>query len=138
MTDFNTFVQQWYALATQIADLKAQLKPLERQEMELRKALAESVNKAVPLQEGVNNYPLPGGRVLKITYSLDRKVLPEHIEEARTEYNRLNSVPCAFDDLLRMNYEVNIKQFRKLDGPAALTFSRVLETKPRSPTIVLD
>ena len=134
---FEEYVSQWDDLVGQIAALKKQLKPLTDGEMAMRKAIAKSVMEALgdDWKEGVNTFKLPDGRVLKIGYKLTREVAAAELPAAREEYALLNDAPVAFDDLLRVKYELELKEFRKLEGQAAKVFSRVVTTKEAAPEV---
>ena len=134
---FEEYVSQWDDLVGQIAALKKQLKPLTDSEMAMRKAIVKSVSEALgdEWKEGMNTFKLSDGRVLKIGYKLTREGAAAELPAAREEYALLNDAPVAFDDLLRVKYELELKEFRKLEGQAAKVFSRVITTKEAAPEV---
>lgn len=134
---FEEYVSQWDGLVGQIAALKKQLKPLTDSEMAMRKAIVKSVADALgsDWKEGTNTFKLADGRVLKIGYKLTREVAAAELPAAREEYALLNDAPVAFDDLLRVKYELDLREFRKLEGQAAKVFSRVITTKEAAPEV---
>jgi len=134
---FEEYVSQWDDLVGQIAALKKQLKPLTDGEMAMRKAIVKSVAEALgsDWKEGTNTFKLADGRVLKIGYKLTREVAAAELPAAREEYALLNDAPVAFDDLLRVKYELDLREFRKLEGQAAKVFSRVVTTKEAAPEV---
>lgn len=134
---FEEYVSQWDDLAGQIAALKKQLKPLTDSEMAMRKAIVKSVAEALgsDWKEGTNTFKLADGRVLKIGYKLTREIAAAELPAAREEYSLLNDAPVAFDDLLRVKYELELREFRKLEGQAAKVFSRVITTKEAAPEV---
>ena len=134
---FEEYVSQWDGLVGQIAALKKQLKPLTDSEMMMRKAIVKAVAEALgsDWKEGANTFKLADGRVLKIGYKLTREVAAAELPAAREEYALLNDAPVAFDDLLRVKYELELKEFRKLEGQAAKVFSRVITTKEAAPEV---
>jgi hypothetical protein len=139
-TSFTDYVDEWDKLAGKIAELKKQLKPLESKELEMRKAIRDSVRQAmgVDFKEGMNNYLLPDLRTLKVNHKVTRSVDEASIPAAREEYRKLNDVPCTFDDLLRVKYEIEKKQVDKLEGDAAKIFANVYTTKDASPEVKLS
>lgn len=134
---FEEYVSQWDDLVGQIAALKKQLKPLTDGEMAMRKAIVKSVAEALgsDWKEGTNTFKLADGRVLKIGYKLTREVAAAELPAAREEYALLNDAPVAFDDLLRVKYELDLREFRKLEGQAAKVFSRAITTKEAAPEV---
>jgi hypothetical protein len=89
-------------------------------------------------KEGMNNWPLTDGRVLKINCKIDRKIADSELETAKKEYGMLNDVPCTFDELLRIKYELDKKNFNKLTGPAYKAFSRAVITSEQAPEVSLS
>lgn len=135
MVEFIQYVEEWNQLCADIAKLEAKLKPLKAKEMAMRKAIVDSVGNAQPLMEGMNSYQLDATRKLAIGYKLDRKIEEPAIALAREEYNKLNNRPVAFDQLLRVKYELNKRDYDKLSEPGKLAVSRMITTKPAAPTV---
>lgn len=138
--DFITYVEAWDALCGKIAEKKKELKEMTDSEMTMRKAIEASIETALgdAFKEGVNNYPLGDGRTLKVTRKIDRKIDPASLDLARDEYRKLNEAPVAFDDLLRIKYELEKKNFDKLSGASYLAFSRAITEKNAAPTVELS
>lgn len=134
---FEEYVNQWDDLVRQIEELKKQLKPLTEAELSMRKAIRDSIKSTMgeDWKEGINKFPLPDGRTLKINNKLERKIAESELMAAREEYALLNDAPVTFDELLRIKYELELKAFRKLEGQAAKVFSRVVTTKEAAPEV---
>lgn len=137
---FEEYVQSWEDMTTQIAVLKKQLKPLTDKEMEMRRAIAESLKSALgdKLKEGVNNWTLPDGRTLKFEYKVKRDIAVAEIGNAREAYMTVNDRPVEFDDLLRIKYELEKKAWNKLDGEAVKAVSRMVTAKEEAPALSLE
>lgn len=136
---FEEYVLDWDGLVARIEAAKKDLKVLTDSEMTIRKAIAESVNKAVGgLKEGVNTIPLGNGRKLKVTHTVKREIDQTMIPAVRETYNLLNDRPVVFDDLLRLKYELDKKSYDKLSDEALKVVSRMVTAKPVAPVVVLD
>lgn len=137
---FEEYVDEWDATCAQIAAITKQLKPLKDKEMVMRRALEQSVREhlGADWREGVNKLTLADGRVLKVTHSVKRTVEAGELPAARELYARLNDAPVSFDDLLRVKYELDKRNFDKLEGEAAKVFSRVLVAKDEAPKVELS
>lgn len=136
---FEQYVDEWDNLCNEIAKIKPKLKILADKEMAMRKAIEASLVLALgdQLKEGGNNFPLANGRTLKYTHGIDRKVLEPEIKNARDEFAKLNDVPCTFDQLLRVKYELDKRNYDKLSDAAKKVVSRALETKFKAPILEL-
>lgn len=136
---FIEYVNKWDAIVAQIEELNKQLKPLKAKEMEMRKAIADSIGKAQPLKEGVNKFPLTDGRVLKLTQKIDRKIEEPAIEVTRELFEHQNDTNgVTFDDLLRVKYEISKRDLDKLPEPAAKVVSRMITSKEAAPELMFD
>lgn len=138
---FEAAVNDWHDLSQIVGFVKDTLKPLETQEREKRVAISSSLFTYFgdSLKEGVNNYPLSNGRKLKYSYGVDRKVAEAELEVAKKSY--LDSAQPSdpkFDELLRIKYELEMKSFRKLSPEGRLAVSRMVTSKPKSPTLEVD
>ena len=143
MTEFEGYVAQWDTLCGDIKDAKRALKKLTDREMAMRKHITEQCLRALgdeAKHEGVNKYEMPDGRVIKITTGITRKVDALHIEAARQAYAQANDRPAgvAFDDLLRVKYELAVAPLRKLEGQALSAATRMFTSTPTSPKVELD
>lgn len=139
--EFESAVNDWYALRKQIADLKAKLKPLESAERKQRDAIAESLRTyfADRLKEGVNNYELSNGRKLKLTHKVDRKLEVSMLALAREEYGRANDTDgLAFEDVIEMRPSLNLSNYRKVGSVAATALSHMITSKLAAPTLEVD
>lgn len=136
---FEQYVDRWDALKGRIAKLKAELAPLNAEEMTMRRAIAASVEQAMGdgWKEGTNTFPLADGRKLKINNKIDRKIEMGEVEATRELYRQLNSTTVNFADLLRTKYELEIKPFRQLDDAAAKVVSRMVVSKAAAPEVSL-
>jgi len=145
MTDqpmtFEEYVNQWDALVAQIEALKKQLKPLTDAEMPMRKAIFEAVQNSLVAsgtwKEGVNNFPMPDGRKLKVTNALKRDIEESQITSARAMYDMQNDKPVLFDDLLRVKYELAKAEWNKLPDAAKHAISGMISTKQDTVTVAL-
>ena len=134
---FEEYVQQWEEAAAAIEANKKHIAELVKNEMLMRKAIEAAVQTALgdKWREGVNSFPLSDGRTLKVTHSIKRNVLEDHISPTREAYNLLNDRPVNFDEILRVKYEINKKTFDELEGDAKQLISRMVEAKPAAPTV---
>lgn len=139
METFEQYVDEWDKLCGQIADIKRQLKPLTDLEMQMRKAIAQRVQEAAGEQwrEGVNNFPLPDGRTLKVTNSIKRAIEEGELAAAAEAYRQLNDVPCEFGELIRIKYEIDKKNWSKLGPQARHAVSRAVVASPQAPEVKL-
>ena len=137
MTTFLEYVAAWDAARAQIEQIEKTLKPLKAKELEMRKALAESIQTALgdKLKEGMNTYDLGDGRSLALGYMLDRKIEESEVASAREAYAQLNDRPVEFDALLRIKYELNKRDFDKLSAAGKAAISDMVVTKPAAPTL---
>lgn len=137
---FEDYVKTWDDLVGRIAQAKKDLKLLTDGEMEMRKAIAEAVGKTMPdgLKEGVNAFAMPDGRKLKVTRKIKREIDQAAIGPTREAYAQLNDNPVVFDTLLRVKYELEKREWDKLEGAALLTVTRMITSKDESPVVVLD
>lgn len=137
---FEDYVKTWDNLVGRITQAKKDLKLLTDSEMVMRKGIAGSVGAAMTggLKEGVNTFPMPDGRKLKVTRKVKREIDEALIGPTREAYALLNDNPVVFDTLLRVKYELAKAEWDKLEGEAALVVSRMITSKDESPTVVLD
>lgn len=121
----------WLAAQTEVASFK----PAIAKEMELRKAVMAEF---FPLpKEGVNDFQLAEGWVLKGTYKLDRKV---DLDAIPAVYAKLREMGVNPDPLLE--YKASLvtsayKAMATINPEAAHVFDQALIIKPASPTIEL-
>jgi len=149
---FEEYVQDWDGTKVKIAnlvdqkkrltaDIDAEIVKLAATEMTMRKAIANNVVTSLGdnLKEGVNNWNMSNGRSLKLTHKIDRKIDEAQIAMAREEYAKVNdSDGVTFDQLLRIKYELEVREFRKIEDKvgAALAVSRMLVSS--TPAHVLE
>ena len=118
--DFEQVVNDHAELQAIIADVEAALKPVKTAERKYRDSIAASMDAYLgeELKEGVNNYELSNGRTLKYTRTLERKVDDSALDTARKVYAEADDVPAgvAFDDLLRVKYELDKRMYNKLES----------------------
>ena len=121
----------WLAAKAEVASFK----PIIDKEMELRKAVMAEF---FPLpKEGVNDFQLAEGWVLKGTYKLDRKVDMSAIPAV---YAKLREMGVNPDPLLE--YKASLvtsayKAMATINPEAAHVFDQALTIKPASPTVEL-
>lgn len=133
--DFEKSVNNFADIAELQELLKKLAKTVNESEREMRDGICESLRVfyGENLVEGMNTYKLSNGRKLKFTHKLDRKIDESRIQLARADY-----VGDDFDDLLRVKYELEKKAYDKLDAEQKLAVSKMIETKPAAPTLVVD
>lgn len=121
----------WLAAQAEVASFK----PAIAKEMELRKAVMAEF---FPLpKEGVNDFPLAEGWVLKATYKLDRKVDMGAIPAV---YAKLREMGVNPDPLLEYKPSLVTSAYKAMatiNPEAAHVFDQALIIKPASPTIEL-
>lgn len=121
----------WLAAKAEVESFK----PAIAKEMELRKAV---MGEFFPLpKEGVNDFPLAEGWVLKGTYKLDRKVDMGAIPAV---YAKLREMGVNPDPLLEYNPSLVTSAYKAMatiNPEAAHVFDQALTIKPASPTIEL-
>lgn len=121
----------WLAAQTEVASFK----PAIAKEMELRKAVMAEF---FPLpKEGVNDFPLAEGWVLKGTYKLERKVDMDAIPAV---YAKLREMGVNPDPLLEYKASLVTSAYKSLatiNPEAAHVFDQALTIKPASPTVEL-
>lgn len=83
-------------------------------------------------KEGVNDFPLDDGYVLKGTYKLDRKI-DEGALNVLTPFLRENGV--GVDELVRWKPDLKTKEYRNLTEEERKLFDQVLIVKPSSPSM---
>lgn len=121
----------WLSAQSKVASFK----PDVEKEMELRKAVMAEF---FPLpKEGVNDFQLAEGWVLKGTYKLDRKVDMSAIPAV---YAKLREMGVNPDPLLE--YKASLvtsayKAMATINPEAAHVFDQALTIKPASPTVEL-
>jgi len=151
---FEDYVMLWDRQRQLIANLvddkkrmttaiDAEIAKIAEVELTMRKTITDSlkVSLGAKLTEGVNNVPLENGRSLKMTNKIDRKVDEASISMSREEYAKTNDNDgVTFDQLLRVKYELNITEFRKIEKKpgAFMAASRMLvTTSPPQPPLEL-
>jgi len=123
---FEEFVKRWEVIASAV-------KTLQLVERTHRDAIIKA---AFPTPRiGVNTHNLPDGTQLKATIKTTRSVIESMIAPTRAEYELLNEPGVPFDNLLRVKYELEVAQWRKIDGHALRVVSRMLETKQGAPSL---
>jgi hypothetical protein len=136
---FEEYVAAWSTLRGQIQDNKQAMAATVAKELEMRKAITEALDKAIPgLKEGVNKYPVAGVGVLSYTRKLKREVDETQIAVARAAFVALNTEqPIMFDEMLRTKYELDKKNWDKLDEDAKRAVSTMITTTPSTPELEL-
>ena len=148
---FEQYVDRWDSLRAKAAaltaqkaaltkDIDAELKTLAETEMAMRKAIAESVRTALgdSLKEGVNRFDMADGRRLKFTYAVTRAIDESQIAVAKDAYAKVNDAPVTFDQLLRVKYELEKKEWNKLGAGGKLAVSAMVTAKPAAPTLEIE
>lgn len=132
MQTFEEYVSEWDRLVGQIEALKAQIKPLAATEMEMRKAIRDSVATAMGAnyREGVNKFPMQDGRTLKVTNGIKREIDEASIAAALEAFGKLNDHTVAFDSLLRVKYELAKIEWNKLTDAEKAAVSVMIVAKP--------
>lgn len=127
---FDQYVDRWAAI-------KRQAKRLAEAEMGMRLAIRESVKQHVgsAWKEGANNLPMSDGRKLTVTHKVNRSLDQSLLPVVRERYNLLNDRPVAFDDLVKVSYDLVVGPYRKLDGEAAQVFSDLVTSKDGAPEV---
>jgi hypothetical protein len=123
------YVDQWLAV-------KAVAKLLADYEMSQRKTLFYHTFPAP--KEGANTFDLADGRKIKATHKINRTILEDQIGAARQAYSELNDRPVDFEDLLKVKYDLVVAPFRKLEGPALLAVSRMVNAKDGAPDLKVE
>jgi hypothetical protein len=143
--DFEKAVNEYADVKAMQAELAAQKKIIDAIEREQRDAIAESLRKffGPNLTEGVNTYTLSNRRKLKLKHEVKREIAVSDVQAARDAYVKaaeVEAVPVAFDDLLRVKYELDKRKWKKLlAGSAAFkAFARCMVTKMSAPGIEVD
>lgn len=116
---------KWWQLSKQLAELRAE-------EMALRKEIFEECFPSP--REGVNDYPLEAGYVLKGTYKLDRK-LDEAALDSLAKELREEGVPV--DSLVVYKPSLVTKEYRELTEEQRILFEQVITIKPASPSMAI-
>ena len=121
-------LENWFKMQEQLTQLKAA-------ESLLRKRIFQHY--FTNPTEGVNNYPLADGFVLKGGHVINRKVLEpdlEALKEAiKAEGSNLPKLPIA--KLVKWKPELVKSEYNKLSDDEKKVFDRALEIKPGSPTL---
>ncbi len=101
-------------------------------EMDLRRQIMASV--WVKAKEGVNEFNLPGGFILKGTRKIERKVIPETLSFIEIELQKqcIDTV-----QLFRRVPELNLKPYRALTEELRKLADQTLEIKDGAPTLEL-
>jgi len=141
--DFEKATNEWESLQALQQHVKQAIKPLAFIELEKRNAIAASLahHFGDGLKEGVNNYMLSNGRKLKYKHSISRIIDQAAIGQAREGYVAAADTPdVAFDDLLRVKYELAVAPYKKVQGSpeAATAVSRMIISKPAAPALEVD
>lgn len=116
-------IDEWYKIAERIAKDKIR-------EMELRKKIFGYFFTAPA--EGVNDYPMTEGWVLKGTYKIDRKVKEELLAAHAEE---LKAAKLPMKDLIQMKPNLSVSAYKKLSDDQRNVFDKVLEIKPGAPSL---
>lgn len=137
--DFERFVNEWYDLQQLHEKIKDLIKPLAAAERKGRDGISESLVAFFGdgLKEGVNNYEMSNDRKLKYNHSIGREVDTAQIAVAREAYAKAGGT-VAFDDLLRVKYELDKRSYNKLGAKELKAVSRMLVTKPKAATLEVD
>lgn len=137
---FEEYVTAYDAVCAEVAAIEAKLKPLKAKELEMRKAIAASLDTALgeARVEGVNRFPMQDGRTLKYSYKVDRKIEESEIANAREKYSKQNDTPVTFDQLLRVKYELSKRDWDKLPDAAKKAVSRMIVAKPATPSLEIE
>jgi hypothetical protein len=116
-------IDEWYKVSERLAKDKLR-------EMELRKKIFGYFFQAPT--EGVNDFPMSEGWVMKGTYKIDRKVK----EDLLTQYGEeLKAAKLPMKDLIRMKPELSVSAYKKLNDEQRNVFDKVLEIKPGAPSL---
>lgn len=129
MTEIPAITQEdlarWYEMKQQLATLRAT-------EMMLRKRIF--AHYFPEPDEGVNNFTLPDGYVLKGTQGIDRQIdeptFLAMVNVLHDEYEIPNP-----EILIRRKPELVIKEYRKLTDKQMHGFDQCLIIKPESPSL---
>lgn len=114
---------EWFNATVQLAKVKAR-------EMELRKKIFGAY---FPLpREGVNDYPMDGGFVLKGTHKITRDVDEAMLAAKQNELIE-KKIPVA--SLIRWKPELVTKEYRKLTDDDRKIFEQILDIKVGSPSM---
>lgn len=114
---------EWY-------NLTKELERIKERELQLRNKIAAAYF-AIP-NEGVNNYPLSDGWVLKMNYKINRTVdkasLEQFVQKLREEH-----IPV--DDLIKLKPELAVTEYKKLTEDQRKLFDNVLVIKAGTPSL---
>lgn len=138
---FEELVNQWAEQKDALQAIKDAMDTITVSERQLRDRLAEGLRQyyGINLKEGVNNYELSNGRKLKFTHKVERKISEPDLAAAKDAFTKA-AVPGdkTFEELLRVKYELDKRNYDKLSEPAANAFSRCLTTKHAAPALEVD
>lgn len=131
---FEEYVTAWDELCQKKAKLEKQLKPIKDEEMKMRKHITEALiaAKGSDLKEGANSFELVDGRTLKFANDIKREIENSEIENARKAYNDINDKgeDIPFDNLLRVKFELNLPDYRKLTEAQQKAIADMITSKP--------
>lgn len=120
-------INEWYNLCKEIEAFK-EAKIVR--EMELRKKIFGFFFQEP--KEGVNDYPMTGGYVMKGTYKIERKLKVELLSAHSEE---LHEAELPMKDLIKLVPTLVLAAYKKLREDQQKLFDKVLETKPASPSL---
>lgn len=123
MESFEQGLAQW-------EDLKRQVKHLQETERAYREALFAA---AFPSpEEGVNEFKLPDGRVVKGTYKLTRKLDAEKLEELVK--GRKVTAKVA-ERIQNWHVSLDLTEYRELTDKQRAAVDQAIESKPALPSL---
>lgn len=138
--DFETAVNEWFALQRLQEEIKSLMKPVDQEERTKRDALAASLRAfyGENLKEGVNNYELSNHRVLKFENKVKREIDASALENAKDEYEKAPTPGVLFTDLLRVKYELEKRPYNKLGPASTKAVSHMITSKLEAPTLRIE
>lgn len=124
-------VNRWYALVAEIGRLMPS--KLIAQEKVLRARIARSTVLFPKPKEGVNDYKLGNGWVLKFTNDIERKVDYALFQALGPQFEKSGITNAA--QYLRQKWELDKKPYTTLTEEQRTVFDQCLTIKPASPKL---
>ncbi len=142
--EFEVAVNQHYDVVGLVEESKKLMKLVLADELEQRKALAETLrtHHGDKLKEGNNDYKLSNGRKLKLGHEIERKIADSEFANSREAFTKADDVPAGvtYDGLFRVKFELNKTEWKKLPkgGEAFKALGQAIVTKFKTPTLKVD
>jgi hypothetical protein len=122
--DYFTTLNRWHAVKQAIRDL-------QKEEQTLRTGLFGGTFTAP--REGVNNFTLPDGSILKGTYELNRNL----VKDFQQKLPALKLPQEIVDKLIVTKYSLSVKEYKALEPEVRKKVDSILDIKPAMPKLEL-